>query len=150
MNQVNIYQEKPRDFNSQVSIATCWIKYQDEILFLQRSKESKSALLWAVPGGKIENTETPLEGMIREIQEETSISLNRKEILDLGYFYIRTPEWQYTYYMFFIELTNQPIVNISDEHNDFKWVTLLDSWRLPLMVGVKETIEIFNTKINNL
>ena len=140
----------PRDFLSQVSIAACWLKHQDELLFLQRSKESKSALLWAVPGGKIESNETPIEGMIREIREETSIYLDKNYVIDLGCFYIKTPDWQYTYYMFFVELKNKPVINISDEHNNFIWITLLESKGLPLMIGVEETIEIFNEKFNSL
>ena len=36
MSEVNIYQSKPDDFISQVSIVAAWINFQNEYLFLQR------------------------------------------------------------------------------------------------------------------
>ncbi|NQY42161.1 MAG: NUDIX hydrolase [Legionellales bacterium] len=147
MKQINIYHTLPENFTSQMSIATCWIKCKNKVLFLQRNENSK---LWATPGGEIKINETPIDGMIREIWEETSIYLKIEQIMELGHCYIKTPDWQYINYMFFVELQNKPIIKTSIEHRDFKWITLLESKKLPLLDSVLETIEIFNTKLREL
>ncbi len=150
MNELTIYKTLPKNFSPQVAIATSWIKYGNEFLFVQRSPKSKNPLVWAVPGGKIEIGETPIQGMVRETQEETSISLKEDVVKDLGFFYIKTPQYQYTYHMFFVELNEKPPVKMSQEHNDFKWIILSECQLIPLMLGVKETIDIFQHKLKKL
>ncbi|MEN8237349.1 MAG: NUDIX hydrolase [Pseudomonadota bacterium] len=147
MSEVAIYKEIPKWFESQVSVAIGWIKCGDEFLFLQRSSKSRDPFVWAVPGGKVEQDETPLQGMVREMQEETSLNLQAELIKDLGAFYVKTPEWRYTYHMFFIEFQKKPQVVITPEHHDFKWMTLSDCQKMPLMVGQQETIQEFNLRI---
>ena len=83
MNKVALYKTLPKDFLSQVSVATGWIRCGSEFLFLQRDLKSKYSSLWAVPGGKIKDYETPLQGMVREILLEKSIDLKEKTIKDL-------------------------------------------------------------------
>lgn len=52
----------------------CFIKKGDKILLLNRNKKPTMGM-WNGVGGKIENNETPYEGIIRETFEETGIEL---------------------------------------------------------------------------
>ena len=52
--------------------------------------------------------------------------------------------------MFFVELKERPFVKISQEHSDFKWITLAECIHMPLMLGVKETIDIFQDESKRL
>lgn len=49
------------------------------------NREYKPTLgLWNGVGGKIEDNETPLECVTREIKEETNIDINEYPIIDKG------------------------------------------------------------------
>ncbi|WP_141525311.1 NUDIX hydrolase [Bacillus cereus] len=52
----------------------CFIRKGNEILLLNRNKKPNMGM-WNGAGGKIEDTETPYEGIIRETLEETGIEL---------------------------------------------------------------------------
>lgn len=60
-----------------------FIKRKDEILMVNRYKKPWKGA-WNGVGGKIEGNETPLECIIREVQEETGISINHQQIKDQG------------------------------------------------------------------
>lgn len=52
----------------------CFIRKRDKILLLNRNKKPNMGM-WNGVGGKIEENETPYEGIIRETFEETGIEL---------------------------------------------------------------------------
>ena len=52
----------------------CFIRKSDKILLLNRNKKPNMGM-WNGVGGKIEDNETPYEGIIRETLEETGIDL---------------------------------------------------------------------------
>lgn len=56
----------------------CLIKYRQHMLLLNRNKEPNMGL-WNGVGGKIEQNESPCEGVIREAYEETGILLKDVE-----------------------------------------------------------------------
>ena len=53
----------------------CFIRKSDKILLLNRNKKPNMGM-WNGVGGKIEENETPYEGIIRETFEETGIELS--------------------------------------------------------------------------
>jgi 8-oxo-dGTP diphosphatase len=46
-----------------------------KILLAQRSQNNTLPLKWEFPGGKVENGETEIDGLIRELREELGISV---------------------------------------------------------------------------
>lgn len=83
-----------------------FLKYQDEILLLNRNKPSWMGC-WNGVGGKIENGETPAEAAIRETYEETGIKVQigdsnmrvawlvKNDLSSLGGMYIFLKEMDY-------------------------------------------------------
>jgi 8-oxo-dGTP pyrophosphatase MutT (NUDIX family) len=55
---------------------------------------------WCFPGGGIEGAETPLEGALRELAEETGIVLPPDAPQDLGELEVEVPHGHYRYHVF--------------------------------------------------
>lgn len=51
------------------------IKHGDEVLLCKRSPDETLPNIWSIPGGGIENGESPGQAAIREVHEETNIEL---------------------------------------------------------------------------
>ena len=51
------------------------IKHGDEVLLCKRSPNESLPNIWSIPGGGIENGESPGQAAIREVHEETNIEL---------------------------------------------------------------------------
>ena len=131
-----VYLEKPDNFNAKVEIAACFLEYDDEILFLHRQNNKTQGNLWGIPGGKIDQHETPLQAVIREVREETGYDISKKAIENVGKVYIKYPTFDYVYHMF----KCKPIENPGDvkirfeEHKGFTWVTPSDALNMRLML----------------
>jgi ADP-ribose pyrophosphatase len=55
------------------------LKPEGQLLFLQRKKEPFSGL-WTAPGGKLEAGEDPRQTIIREMREETGLTIHRPRL----------------------------------------------------------------------
>ncbi|MEI4832370.1 8-oxo-dGTP diphosphatase [Bacillus sp. FJAT-53711] len=61
----------------------CFIRKDDEILMLNREKAPLQGL-WNGVGGKMEENETPMACILREIEEETGLQLTNQEVTYKG------------------------------------------------------------------
>lgn len=52
------------------------VVYQNKILFLRKSQNSKNPGAFEFPGGKIDNTDDALSTVVKELYEETGISID--------------------------------------------------------------------------
>jgi 8-oxo-dGTP pyrophosphatase MutT (NUDIX family) len=82
-----------------------------------------------VPAGKIEDGESPLEAVRREVFEETGIILPKAPFFLKRYF-VSHPHLNFSYDAFRLTLDGhfsvRPDVLICDEHQAFGWFTLYD------------------------
>jgi 8-oxo-dGTP diphosphatase len=64
-------------------VSTCIVfrknKNNTEVLLVKRANDPNKNK-WCIPGGHIENEEKPPDAAIREIKEETSLELNKKNL----------------------------------------------------------------------
>ena len=95
---------------------------------------------WEFPGGKIEDTETPQEALVREIKEELDTDIRVGEIIDtIDYDY---PTFHLSMDCFWAEIVSGDLV--LKEHEAAKWLTKdeLDSvaW-LPADVALIDKIK---------
>lgn len=111
-----------------------FLKRKDEILLLNRNKSPWMGS-WNGVGGKLQEGETPLECILREIKEETGIDVEPSKIQEKGFL-----TWEQFkalgngLYLFLVELDpefeyNTP-VKVSEGILDFKkidWITSLDN-----------------------
>ena len=72
---------KPESFPSVLVSAITLVDIDGRVLISKRPDGKTMAGLWEFPGGKVENTETPEEALIREIREELGLDINDAEII---------------------------------------------------------------------
>ena len=57
---------------------------RDEVLILKRpDTDDWAPSKWALPGGKLEENESPLTAAIRETKEETTLDVRKLKIINL-------------------------------------------------------------------
>jgi 8-oxo-dGTP diphosphatase len=76
---------------------------------------------WNLPGGTIDEGETPLECAIREIREETNLTINNLELLCVEWIYYRKKWWKT--HLFETNDFNGKIVKQNSEVSDIKFFT---------------------------
>lgn len=86
----------------------------NEFLMLQFKNLMNS---WHFPGGRLDEGEEAVEGLIREIKEETNL-----EVINIKPVFTKIFTEEKKYGVFFIAKVKEPYeVKISDEHQNFKW-----------------------------
>ena len=110
-------------------IATAAIFHEDKILIAKRPQGNTLAGLWEFPGGKLEAGESLVECLIREIDEELSLSI--EPLAYLG-------ERNHTYDFGAIKMHLYLVKIVSGElrlnvHEDFAWVDVdeISNYDLP-------------------
>lgn len=112
---------------AQASVAVILSTEQPRQILLTRRHQPKSSLhgKWHLPGGQIENDETPKQAIIRELQEELSICVT--ETLEEKTIELNSTTHTSTVFCFYlIELSISTPVSIQGdpESSQFSWVPL--------------------------
>ena len=91
-----------------------------KFLILQRStKETSKHGLWELPGGKVEEGETPRETAVVEVKEEAGLDIKLKANLGPHH----DDKMKKTYHAYVAVPKKGQRVKLSEEHSDYKWVT---------------------------
>ena len=101
--------------------------YQGKYLLLQRTESCINFKgLWETPGGKIDKGETFDEALIREIQEETGLSVVFDSVAGAVDIDIHTkPDFKVAV-LYMKAHTDSDEINISDEHQDHQWLAITE------------------------
>ncbi|MDE3045633.1 MAG: NUDIX hydrolase [Verrucomicrobiota bacterium] len=135
---VQVSDQQLPNFHPKRQASICYLEVDGQLLLIQQAKGPEKGL-WGIPGGKIEENETPLAAAERELFEETGIRVSSPtQIQDLGMLYVRKPEGDYIYHVFRIPLEQKPEVLLSSEHNAYRWATKSDVESYSLRLGARE------------
>lgn len=113
-------------------ICVCGVlKFNDEYLVLKRSDEDEDmAGFWEFPSGNAECGEDLYKALIREIKEETGISIKKDKVKLCSFSQYESEKIDYikcsVQLNFLINLKQKEDVYISEEHTDYKWVKATD------------------------
>ena len=118
--------------------------YRGRVLLLRRSEKSKHfKYKWELSGGKVDSGESLEVALRRELKEETGLACDVLTVLGDRRFDIDEIPCHET--LFRARLVGQADVHLSDEHDDYRWVTLeslrTESKETPLLPGIVEFIK---------
>ncbi len=130
-----IYAEPPPGSVQLTPVASVLLFHPDgRILLLQRAHHKPFGSKWGLPCGKLNDGETPIDGAIRELREETGLHLNPEDLATHDALYVGSVEAHFVYHPFHVRLDLEPLVIVNTaEHQEFAWVGPLEALRLPLV-----------------
>jgi ADP-ribose pyrophosphatase YjhB (NUDIX family) len=108
----------------------------NRFLLLHRT-QSKQSNVWGVVGGTNEDSETPWEGLRREIQEEIGTLPEIKKTIPLETFISNDEQFLFHTYLCVVQDEFIPILN--NEHDGYCWVSF-GKWPKPLHTGLANTL----------
>lgn len=106
-------------------------------LLVRRSNPLPDGTEWDIPGGRIEPSESLQEALSRELKEEIGIELNSKIKLIAAQDIILPKAGLHVVRITYIAEFEESI-KLSEEHQDFKWVTPQDALNLNLDPYLRE------------
>ena len=98
------------------------IKKDSQFLIVQRNRNKHLGLKWEFPGGKVQESETFEEALLREIKEELNITINiHEKIAEEKY---KDDKIDIVLYYYLCSLKNGMMK--LNEHENFAWVEKKD------------------------
>ena len=101
--------------------ATIYNIKTNKVLLLQRNDGNN---VWEIPGGKRENNEDIVDALKREVKEETGLTINEYKIVYVSPIFENHPFLKPFLNIGYLCLVDNSDVVISDEHIDYKWVSV--------------------------
>ena len=99
----------PNDISTVAKVVI--IDNKDRVLFLKRSNYMKKfAGEWDLPGGHLKDNESLFEGLEREVEEETGLSISEPKLISIDN----------NLHFFYCNYDSQP-VKISHEHTEYRF-----------------------------
>lgn len=129
MNEMTAPQTK-----KQLPIAVGVIEHEGRFLITRRLDEiSILNGQWEFPGGKIEFGETPVEGLLRELREETGLVVHSPELLGIHSHVWDLPDRQVQVFLMFyrVQADTDTVTLLTEENDAYQWVTLPEYLAIP-------------------
>ncbi len=114
-------------------------------LIMKRSSQQKYPNIWQMVTGKVRKDEKAYEAAIREVKEETSINVEKLWIVPhLNSFYNSDDDSVNLIPVFLCLVNPLAEVNISEEHQEFSWVSKSRATKMFAWPGQSKSLEIIH------
>lgn len=113
----------------------CFVRDGDRIL-LQRRRRPPNEGLYNVPGGKVEHHEDPYEACLREVREETGLSLSHARLRAVLTVIARDTGTQWLLFTFVAERPAGDAGPVTDDEGDLRWVPIDEIAALPVVSDI--------------
>lgn len=106
-----------------IGVSGC-LMAEGRVLIVRRAKsESFLPEFYELPGGKVEFSETPQDGLVREFKEETGLSVTVGKPYDVFSYLSHGQSRQTVNVSFFVSSPKIKPITLSKAHDDFYWVS---------------------------
>ena len=126
---------------------------EGKVLILQRHKnEDIYPNMWELPSGKREPFELSENSLIREVREETGLDVKIVIPFSVFDYQIEKPDEirDSTQINFLVTLVNNQVVVLSEEHQEFAWITREEIDKYDITEATKNVIQEAFEIINKL
>ncbi len=131
-----------------MDVAATYCEFQNQFLILKRHPDRPQGNLWGLPAGKLESGELPVHGAVRELYEETGLKLNANELTSLGHLYVKHPDWDFIFHLFYKNFDHRPeLILALEERLEARWINFEEALELPLISGGHESLQFAYEKI---
>ena len=99
---------------------------ENKVLIVQRASDEEAYPdLWELPSGKKEPLEKVTDAIIREVKEETGLTTEIIKMVDVFNFSVEKPDEtrDVTQINFLLKLIGNSEVKLSNEHQNFAWIS---------------------------
>ena len=118
------------------NVVAAVIKKENLYLIVQRNRHKHLGLQWEFPGGKVENSESFLDALMREILEELNITINVHEKISEEKFNDEKIDITLHYFLCTIK---EGAIKLT-EHEDFLWIEKKNLHQYDLVAGDKKIL----------
>jgi len=140
------YYDLPADQAFLISLKSL-IRHTDKLLVL---RIAGTADQWELPGGLLEMGEKPIDGLLREVREETGLNVAVEQIIavwdnPVDGFVVRDGRTLNVCVILigYLCSTAETAVTLSDEHDNFRWVSNSEISELHLAANTDEAIQAY-------
>lgn len=130
---------------STAKAASSAILERDGKYLLVLRRNPPSADMYAFPGGRAEEGETPDETALREFQEETGIAARNPELFSVYDLKTHAPDGSVTSHFFLsvftVEADADAVAEAADDAADLGWYSVEEIRRMPVPQSVLECAE---------
>ena len=111
-----------------------WDESNERVLLIRRSLDSNAYPgFWALPGGLVEEDETVEQAAVREVMEETGISVSVQFVRYVDWPFYRDPRCRSVSFVFIgIPLVSFQDIKAGSDASDVKWFKLHDAIEMDL------------------
>lgn len=113
-----------------------------ETLFIKRADDDSHAGSWEFPGGGLEENESLLECCIREVKEETGLSIDKASLISTEILNDTETGEPFKVYLFESIIGNEtPDLSNNPDHSEYVWATQikledLDGWTQKQLIKI--------------
>lgn len=117
--------------------------FQGNILIL----DDAYSKFWDLPGGHLDDGETTIDGLARELQEEIGVKINKRHPIEIFTREMKLGKETKPVTFFIIHVSPRPEITISEEHNGYEWIQPSDMHKYNLgvfkdAIGAAEKISV--------
>lgn len=115
----------------------CYIRHEDEYLMLYRNKKKNDLNegFWIGFGGKVEPGESETEGAIREIWEETGMTVSEDQMVYVGLIHFISDKWEDEDMYLYEVYPGYKAENVECNEGTAEWVQIKKLSSLPMWEG---------------
>lgn len=114
-------------------------------LFIKRTDilQNKTEQSWDIPGGRIEPEEALHDALTREVKEEIGVDIQGTlpRLVNAQDIFVAAKDLHVVRLTYMLDFEHDSAITLSDEHQNFQWLTLDQTKTLSVEPFLKETLE---------